>query len=148
MEHSIFEKSKVETVKTIGVVTATNLNKSSLVYISDSPIKSRLPSEECDTTIYGIKDYKFLGHTILYYEDKDGKWITLKELVRMTGRSLTAVDTYFRRTKSMIRVGIYDNGSHGGRPTANLHLAHVRQNLVPLELGLHYFKTRPELKVE
>jgi len=146
MQTIIFNKTKVETVKNVGVINSEDHGKSSLIYMSDTNIQSRLPSIECDLYIFRVDQYKFLGQNILYYKDGAGKWITLKELARVTGRHSQTIRDFFSRTGGMVRVGIYDNGSHGGRPSADIRLAHVRQNLIPLELGLHYIKTRPELK--
>lgn len=136
--------SKIEVLATVSVAVATD-GTSALVYKGEVQPQN-IKSDNCSPDLFSQGIHNYLGLKIPYIQDaKQNKFMFLKDIAIASGRKLTTVDQFFRKSESMIKVG-YRPKHWGGAPSKTRGLEHVSQNLVPLLHAMQYLRNRPEVK--
>ena len=138
--------TKIEALLKASVCIASTQSKNSMVY--NEEIIPNLSSILCSSDLFKSYYAKYLSLSFIVLVDlKGNEFVTLKELVRLSGRKRDIVWKYFDRRNGMIKVGYRPKGT-GGRPmtVSKSGVAHVNQNLIPLVGAMEYIRTRPENK--
>ena len=138
--------TKIEALLKASVCIASTQSKNSMVY--NEEIIPNLSSILCSSDLFKSYYAKYLSLSFIVLVDlKGNEFVTLKELVRLSGRKRDIVWKYFDKRNGMIKVGYRPKGT-GGRPmtVSKSGVAHVNQNLIPLVGAMEYIRTRPENK--
>ena len=138
--------TKIEALLKASVCIASTQSKNSMVY--NEEIIPNLSSILCSSDLFKSYYAKYLSLSFIVLVDlKGNEFVTLKELVRLSGRKRDIVWKYFDKRNGMIKVGYRPKGT-GGRPmtVSKAGVAHVNQNLIPLVGAMEYIRTRPENK--
>lgn len=141
-----FNYSKIETLSLVSLaVVVGQPNISSLVYQADTEVKN-IKGAACSSNLFNKGFTTFLGMTVRYFIDPKGnRFLTIKEVATLSGRTRKAVDQFFRSNDGMLKVG-YRPKHWGGRPMKSKHgVSHVNQNLIPYLNAMTYIRTRPEV---
>ena len=138
--------TKIEALLKASICIASTQSKNSMVY--NEEIIPNLSSILCSSDLFKSYTAKYLSLSFTVLVDlKGNEFLTLKELVRLSGRKRDVVWKYFDSRNGMIKVGYRPKGT-GGRPmtVSKSGVAHVNQNLIPLVGAMEYIRTRPENK--